>query len=161
VLIKNGDDLGVGDIVCLGDKFASSGLSDFISVGRIANGHRDFAYGVISGIRDISTTPDLDVAALKGSTDQQALDLIGNYRVATVNAVGEGLIPVCDETGGLNQGDLLMTSKRHPKRLCKQVARRGRADHVIRNYTVAQVEEVHVEFDLQGLAIAAVTYKRG
>jgi len=161
VLIKNGTVLAAGDVVCLGDKFAFSGLSDFISVGRIARGHRDFAYGVITGIADISTIPEEQVAALKGATDQQIFDLIGNYRVATVNAVGEGLIPVCDETGQLKQGDLLMTSKSHPKRLCKQVTRRGRADHSIRNYTVAQVEDVTVQFDSNGFALAAVTYKRG
>lgn len=62
-----------------------------------------------------------------------------NYKVVYVNALGEGLINVCGESGNIAAGDLIVTSS-IPGKGMKQ------ADDIVRSYTVAKARE-SVTFD--------------
>lgn len=58
----------------------------------------------------------------------------GLYRIAAVNALGEGQINVCDEGGDIEAGDFIVTSSIPGKGM-------RQADDVLHNYTVAKARE--------------------
>lgn len=61
-------------------------------------------------------------------------EIVENYNLAVMNAVGEGQVNVCGENGNINRGDLIVTSS-IPGKGMKQ------ADDVVRSYTVAKSRE--------------------
>lgn len=61
-------------------------------------------------------------------------EIVEDYNLAVMNAVGEGQVNVCGENGDINRGDLIVTSSMVGKGM-KQ------ADDIIRSYTVAKARE--------------------
>ena len=73
-------------------------------------------------------------SSLTTELDPQYQDLINNNRKVSVNAVGEGMINVCNEGGNIEAGDYI-TSSSIPGKGMKQ------ADDLMHNYTVAKARE--------------------
>lgn len=83
------------------------------------------------------TTRELYGLRLKAEYDID--DLNSQYKVAAINALGEGQINVCGENGNISAGNLIVTSS---------IAGKGmkQSDDLIRSYTVAKARE-SVTFD--------------
>lgn len=83
------------------------------------------------------TTRELYGLRLKAEYDINNLN--SQYKVAAINALGEGQINVCGENGNISAGDLIVTSS---------IAGKGmkQSDDLTRSYTVAKARE-SVTFD--------------
>ena len=114
-------------------------------VSRTTNTNEKAVLGVISeigvagsypGIYGIQTqvTSSMGGSSLTTELDPQYQDLINNNRKVSVNAVGEGMINVCNEGGNIEAGDYI-TSSSIPGKGMKQ------ADDLMHNYTVAKARE--------------------
>ena len=67
-------------------------------------------------------------------TEAQYQSLLDDYDPISINALGEGLINVCNEGGNIEAGDLIVTSSMVGKGM-KQ------SDDIVRSYTVAKARE--------------------
>jgi len=76
------------------------------------------------------------------------------YNIASLNAVGEGLINICGEGGDLEKGDLIVTSS-IPGKGMKQ------DDDIVRSYTVAKVRENVTFTDPTEVKLVACIYLCG
>jgi hypothetical protein len=140
VLIPNGTTIEPGDIVTDHSVAARKGLSDTITIAGPSNSANqkgvvgvfvDYLPGHVPAalselVQDgISHTPKI-------TTQHQGL--LVNNQVGQINALGEGQINICGESGNLEIGDLIVSSST-PGKGMKQ------SDDIIRATTVAKVRE--------------------
>lgn len=130
VLVK--EDYPLGDIVCDQQLINSNGFSNSIFYVEESNGPNQPAIGVFTGIREWGS--DSKPYSLQNLTDAEYAQIVAEYMLANINAVGEGQINVCGENGDIASGDLIVTSSTIGKGM-KQ------ADDIVRNITVAKARE--------------------
>jgi len=147
----------IGDILCELRIVATHGVSDAIAVSGFGR-YQQNAIGVFTGSVPFSDLPYNSDPALNSLTANQQLTFTMDMERAFVNALGDGLINVCDEAGEILAGDLICVAERHGKG-CRQI-RDGDLDDVVRSYTVAIARE-DAAFDDDGLAQIACFYRCG
>lgn len=130
VLVK--ENYTLGDIMCDIQLISSNGFSNTIFYVEESTGANQPALGVYTGQRDWGS--DSKPYALQTLTPEEYAQIIAEYNLADVNAVGEGQINVCGENGNINAGDLIVTSSMAGKGM-KQ------ADDIVRSITVAKARE--------------------
>jgi len=147
----------VGDILCEKQIVATHGISDAIAISGFGR-YQQNAIGIFVGSTPFSETPYSSDPALKSLTPNQQLTLTMDMERAVVNALGDGLVSVCDEAGEILAGDLICVAG-HRGKGCRQL-HDGDLDDVVRSYTVAIAREDAI-FDDDGLAKVACFYKCG
>lgn len=132
----------LGDIVCDRGIVARKNISNTIAKVDYATFPMDAtAIGVIVGHSDI-TDRNMPTALIVKDEAKDSLaeyieplaDLQAKYKRVAFNAVGEGLINVCNEGGDIQAGDYICTSSVKGKGMKQD-------DGVCRNYTVARARE--------------------
>ena len=83
---------------------------------------------------DITVLSEIEVVTPVYQTKAEYTDTMAGKKTVYINAVGEGMINVCGESGDIEQGDLIVTSSIVGKGM-KQ------GDDIIRSYTVAKARE--------------------
>lgn len=140
-LLKLTDSPAVGDIVVDVQCVARSTLSNTIFlVETSSHASQKAAVGVFVQSR-VLVDEDYPAAFIADRLPDGTLQVspeyspcIGKYKVAAVNALGEGQINVCGENGDIEAGDFIVTSN---------VAGKGmkQDDDILRNTTVARARE--------------------
>lgn len=132
----------VGDIVCDREVIAKKNVSNTICRVDYTLAPQDVtAVGVLVGHSEITEQNMPAALIVTGKTDTEdavyiepLADLQAKYKRVTFNAVGEGMINVCNEGGNIQAGDYICASSVKGKGM-KQ------SDGVYRNYTVARARE--------------------
>jgi predicted phage tail protein len=83
---------------------------------------------------DVTVLSEIEVVTPVYQTKAEYTDTMAGKRTVYINAVGEGMINVCGESGDIEPGDLIVTSSIIGKGM-KQ------GDDIIRSYTVAKARE--------------------
>lgn len=140
----------IGDIIVDTGVFYRYDISNVLMTGTKSTGpSQQRAIGVVSSVLDIaSSIPGLlwvpvtvpstsefgPVTQLELRPGFDLATLQSTYKVAQINAVGEGQINVCGESGDIVPGDLIVTSS---------IAGKGmrQADDIVRSITVAKARE--------------------
>ena len=130
VLVK--ENYTLGDIMCDQQLINSNGFSNSIFYVEESTTATQPAIGIFTGLREWGS--DSRPYSLQNLTEAEYAQIVAEYMLADVNAVGEGQINVCGENGDIQPGDLIVTSSILGKGM-KQ------ADDIVRNVTVAKARE--------------------
>ena len=110
-------------------------------VARSSSPNQKTVIGVYSGYKDaskpiagLSEPVSLESGGTTMQTEAQYQSLLDDYDPISINALGEGLINVCNEGGDIAAGDLIVTSTMAGKGM-KQ------SDDIVRSMTVAKARE--------------------
>lgn len=124
-----------GDILC-DTQVLSVSVSDSITVMDLCAEQNDRrVIGVYAGTKGPDYVPTALVDVVDGEkVPKDVVDTLGDYRVISVNSVGEGGVLVCGENGDIASGDLIVASSL-PGKGMKQT------DDIVRSYTVAKARE--------------------
>lgn len=124
-----------GDILC-DTQVLSVSVSDSITVMDLCAEQNDRrVIGVYAGTKGPDYVPTALVDVVDGEkVPKDVVDTLGDYRVISVNSVGEGGVLVCGENGDIASGDLIVASSL-PGKGMKQT------DDLVRSYTVAKARE--------------------
>lgn len=150
VLVKENYELG--DIVCDVSLIGSNGLNNTIFYVEESTGTNQPALGVFAGLREWGS--DSKPFALQNLTPEEYAQIVNEYTLADVSAVGEGKINICGENGNIQIGDLIVTSST-PGKGMKQ------ADDIVRSYTVAKAREATTFDNPTDIKMIACIYLAG
>jgi hypothetical protein len=121
-----------GDIMRDRQLINSNGFSNSIFYVEESTARNQVAIGVFTGLRQWGS--ESSPYSLQNLTDAQYDQIVGEYMLANINAVGEGQINVCAQGGDIAAGDLLCTSDM-PGKAMRQ------SDDVVRSTTVAKARQ--------------------
>lgn len=150
VLVK--ENYTLGDIVCDVQLINSNGFSNSIFYVEESIELNQPAIGIFVGLMDWGS--DSKPYSLQNITDAEYAQIVAEYMLASVNAIGEGQINVCGENGNINAGDLIVTSS---------IAGKGmkQTDNIVRNYTVAKARQSVTFTNANDIQLIACIYLCG
>lgn len=132
-----------GDIIVDTEIIGDSSITDCIAINSISSASNQAAVGVFrrrgplpTGVAEEgdNSRPLAKPSPLQSIPELEYEALLEDYDLIEINAVGEGLINVCDYNGDISVGDLIVTCP---------VAGKGakQADDIVRSYTVARARQ--------------------
>lgn len=138
-LVPENTEYVIGDIVCDDEHITSKNVSNTLFSLKLSSTISTPAIGVA-----MSSKSDMVPAAISNldSDGVETGTLPKGYKTIQFNAVGEGQLNVCGEGGGINNGDLIVTSSM-PGKGMRQLLPDGTPDNIVRNYTVAKARGNH------------------
>lgn len=152
-LISKNTNVEVGMLVSVTGKFWKNGISQTVPEVIVEDtAEQKRVYGVVSRVRD--NLGSFVPAGLKNLTEDEMEQIKSEYKLLSVNAVGEGQLLVCDEGGDIEIGDFVCSSSRYG--LCKKYT----GDDM--RYVVARVlENVNWEEENDDKKLVACIYLCG
>jgi hypothetical protein len=151
-LILKSEAIEQGMIVCDRELIGSSCMSNTITrINKSSAAHENSAVGVF--VNRSPLTAESKPAALKGISDDEYAALSDIYDLAQFNAIGEGMMLVCNAGGDIRAGDYITSSS---------VAGIGKRqdDDLMHSYTVAKARQ-NMTFTDDGPRMIAVIYHAG
>lgn len=147
-LIRKSESIEPGMIVCDRELIAANGMSNTITRVEASSAAQDkSAVGVCVSRSELPLTKR--PAALKSLSDDEYLALVDAYDLLKFNALGEGMMLVCNAGGNIRAGDYITSSS--------VVGIGGRqSDDLMHSYTVAKARQDMTFTDDQPRMIAVI-----
>ena len=151
----------LGMLVTEGDIESKTNLSSVLGYASCSTSPRDTScVGTVSDIERLATSDESH--SLYGLTQSREVEVKNKFNIAIVNAVGDGLMWVCSESGDIAKGNWLCSSSTVGHAMRQTDEETGMYEKYFTDYTVAKAREsVTWADEPSDKKLIAVYYKGG